>query len=113
MRRVLATFGNGDCGRLGHSSFDHACEEVPRVVRALVGVQPLASVAAGGAHTAALDGSGTLFTWGLNDKGQLGACDWCEGRVGCMGGSRQAHEAALVGNPGNGQPALRPRYPAL
>lgn len=72
MRRVLATFGNGDCGRLGHSAAEHMCEEVPRVVRALLGAPPLVAVAAGGAHTAALDGSGAVHTWGLNDKGQLG-----------------------------------------
>lgn len=71
-RRVLATFGNGDCGRLGHSLTELGCEEVPRMVRALLGTPPAAAVAAGGAHTAALDGSGTVYTWGLNDKGQLG-----------------------------------------
>lgn len=71
-RRVLATFGSGDCGRLGHSAVDHACEEVPRVVRALVGAPPPTAVACGGAHTAALDGSGSVWTWGLNDRGQLG-----------------------------------------
>ncbi|PSC71361.1 ultraviolet-B receptor UVR8 [Micractinium conductrix] len=72
MRRVLATFGNGDCGRLGHSLVDHAAEEVPRVVRSLLGGPPLAAVAAGGAHTVALDADGAVHTWGLNDKGQLG-----------------------------------------
>lgn len=48
-RRVLATFGSGDCGRLGHSAVDHACEEVPRVVRALVGAPTLDAVTCGGA----------------------------------------------------------------
>lgn len=72
MRRVLATFGNGDCGRLGHSLTEHACEEVPRVVRALLGTPPIRTVAAGGAHTVALDKRGTVYAWGLNDKGQLG-----------------------------------------
>lgn len=80
MRRVLATFGNGDCGRLGHSLADHGCEEVPRVVRALLGVPRLAQVVAGGAHTAAVDGEGSLYTWGLNDKGQLGALAGGAGR---------------------------------
>ena len=37
VRRVLATFGNGDCGRLGHSAAGHLAEEVPRVVAALLG----------------------------------------------------------------------------
>ncbi len=71
MRRVLATFGNGDCGRLGHSAADWLGEEVPRVVRALLGC-PVRTVAAGGAHTAALDYAGAVYTWGLNDRGQLG-----------------------------------------
>lgn len=71
MRRVLATFGNGDCGRLGHSAADFLGEEVPRVVRALLGC-PVRTAAAGGAHTAALDDAGAVYTWGLNDRGQLG-----------------------------------------
>ena len=70
-RPVLAPCGKGDCGRLGHSLTELGCEEVPRMVRALLGTPPAAAVAAGGAHTAALDGSGTVYTWGLNDKGQL------------------------------------------
>lgn len=71
MRRVLATFGNGDCGRLGHSAAEFLGEEVPRVVRALLGC-PVRTAAAGGAHTAALDDAGTVYAWGLNDRGQLG-----------------------------------------
>lgn len=71
LRRVLCTFGNGDCGRLGHSLADHASEELPRLVAALRST-PLKAVACGGAHTAALDEQGTVYSWGLNDKGQLG-----------------------------------------
>jgi alpha-tubulin suppressor-like RCC1 family protein len=40
-------------------------------VAALLG-SPLHQVAAGGAHTCALSEHGEVFTWGLNDKGQLG-----------------------------------------
>ena len=42
------------------------------MVRSLLGGPPLAAVAAGGAHTVALDADGAVHTWGLNDKGQLG-----------------------------------------
>ena len=41
------------------------------MVAALLG-SPLHNVAAGGAHTCALSERGEVFTWGLNDKGQLG-----------------------------------------
>ena len=41
------------------------------MVAALLG-SPLQQVAAGGAHTCALSERGEVFTWGLNDKGQLG-----------------------------------------
>jgi alpha-tubulin suppressor-like RCC1 family protein len=33
---------------------------------------PVAALAAGDSHSAALTANGFLFTWGLNDKGQLG-----------------------------------------
>lgn len=33
---------------------------------------PVAALAAGDSHSAALTQNGFLFTWGLNDKGQLG-----------------------------------------
>ena len=54
MRRVVASWGNGDFGRLGHGQ---AClsEEVPKLCAMLseIGAQ---QVACGGAHTAVVAG---------------------------------------------------------
>eukprot|EP00884_Botryococcus_braunii_P015207 jgi/Botrbrau1/236/Bobra.0022s0212.1 len=69
-RRVLASWGNGDFGRLGHGS-PCTAETRPRVVNALAG-QEVVQVACGGAHTAVVAGDGTVYTMGLNDHGQLG-----------------------------------------
>lgn len=74
MKKVIATAGNVDCGRLGHVVGSHASFEFFTVVKSLVGVQPRA-VAAGGAHTAVLADDGTVFTFGLNSRGQLGHSD--------------------------------------
>lgn len=70
LRRVLATFGNGDCGRLGFARVG-VSEQLPRVVKALLDVQ-IKQAACGGAHTVVLADDGTVFTMGLNDHGQLG-----------------------------------------
>jgi alpha-tubulin suppressor-like RCC1 family protein len=66
-RRVLATAGSLDCGRLGRGGAADALT----VVRSLLDVD-VAAVAAGGAHTAVLAADGALLTFGLNDAGQLG-----------------------------------------
>lgn len=71
LRRVLATFGCGDCGRLGLGPDALMSQQVPHVVRALLDTQ-LAAVACGGAHTAAVTDDGSLYTFGLNDRSQLG-----------------------------------------
>ncbi|KAK9831971.1 hypothetical protein WJX81_004301 [Elliptochloris bilobata] len=73
-RRLLACWGNTDGGRLGHGFQVIKCL-FPRVVAALLNhdaTQDIAHVACGGAHTAAIAGDGTVFTFGLNDAGQLG-----------------------------------------
>ena len=69
-RRVLATWGNGDCGRLGSARLGIS-ELLPRVVSALLDVQ-IEAVACGGAHTAVVAADGTVYAMGLNDRGQLG-----------------------------------------
>jgi len=86
-RLLLATFGNGQHGRLGHGT--QASELVPRAVAGLAGV---VSVACGGAHTACVTADGGLWSWGMNDRGQLGhsgdrafvAVEFCFSR--CLGG---------------------------
>jgi len=56
--------------RLGHG-LQCLSEEVPRVVLSLAESTTM-SVACGFAHTAALAGDGSVYTFGLNDAGQLG-----------------------------------------
>ncbi|GAX82152.1 hypothetical protein CEUSTIGMA_g9580.t1 [Chlamydomonas eustigma] len=66
--RFLACFGNGLSGRLGTGV---KSENFPRILGALIGYD-MKQASCGGAHTAAVTDDGTLFTFGLNDKGQLG-----------------------------------------
>lgn len=67
MNRLVATFGNGQHGRLGHDS----SALFPRVLAALAG-ESAAAVSAGGAHTAVVTDAGGLWTFGLNNHGQTG-----------------------------------------
>jgi alpha-tubulin suppressor-like RCC1 family protein len=66
----VATWGNGDWGRLG----DGACKNktVPCRVRSLPADAAPLAVAAGGAHTVVLLTDGRVLSCGLNDYGQLG-----------------------------------------
>lgn len=73
MKRLLVTFGNGSYGRLGHG-WPAQSESFPKVVTELIGAA-VKHVTCGGAHTVAVTGSGTLFSFGLNNHGQLGACE--------------------------------------
>uniref|UniRef100_T1IIC6 RCC1-like domain-containing protein n=1 Tax=Strigamia maritima TaxID=126957 RepID=T1IIC6_STRMM len=62
------SYGLGSRGQLGHSGLTN--ENVPRKVEALDGVA-IASIAAGGWHSAALDTIGSVYMWGWNESGQL------------------------------------------
>lgn len=62
--------GSNTHGQLGVSGLQQASE--PQLVQAGDGVGRWAALAFGRAHAAGLTGSGQLFTWGLNGKGQLG-----------------------------------------
>lgn len=72
MRRFLATCGNGQHGRLGHGV---ACanELFPRIVAALGA--GLKQASCGGAHCAVVTDEGALWTFGINNNGQLGHSD--------------------------------------
>ena len=66
-RKLLACWGNGDFGRLGHGA---AClsEELPRVVSSLADCT-LTAVACGSAHTAVLGGILRLSNgWKMKDN---------------------------------------------
>jgi len=69
LRRLAATWGNADFGRLGHGAITGV--EAPRLVEGLK-TTDASQVASGGAHTAVVAQDGTLYTFGLNDHGQLG-----------------------------------------
>lgn len=72
MRRHLVTFGTGDCGRLGHG-IPLVSLFYPRILRGPWGESdPPREVAAGAAHTLFCTDEGGVFSFGLNDRGQLG-----------------------------------------
>eukprot|EP00877_Chromochloris_zofingiensis_P002431 jgi/Chrzof1/12189/Cz06g24150.t1 len=75
LRRFLACFGNGQFGRLGHGP--ETDQIFPKIVSTLAGSH-IKQVSCGGAHTAVVTDDGCLFTFGINDKGQLGHSDDCK-----------------------------------
>lgn len=88
-RLLVATFGNGQHGRLGHGS--QASEVFPRAVAALARrAGDVVAVACGGAHTACVTADGALWTFGMNDRGQLGH----SGERGWVAVSVSFHEVA-------------------
>lgn len=68
-RRVLTAFGSSDHGRLGLGAVPGSL--IPQVLASLCR-ESIFDVRCGGAHTAAVSDDGSLYTWGLNDFGQLG-----------------------------------------
>lgn len=69
-QRLLACWGNGDFGRLGHGA-SNLGESIPRVCSYLSDVS-VAYASCGGAHTVVLTDNGAVFSMGLNEDGQLG-----------------------------------------
>jgi alpha-tubulin suppressor-like RCC1 family protein len=65
----VLSWGRGGHGRLGHGGA--ACEDAPRHVEGLRGVD-VVHIAAGGMHSAAVSVDGLLYTWGHAAHGQLG-----------------------------------------
>lgn len=63
-------WGGNDKGQLGRGTSDPSPSIVPTKIATLSGVT---DISAGSNHFCALEGDGTVWCWGLNDKGQLGA----------------------------------------
>jgi alpha-tubulin suppressor-like RCC1 family protein len=75
---AVFSWGEGRFGRLGHGGT--TSERAPRLVEVLASAsQPLRSVAAGGASSAAIDGAGVLWTWG---SAAFDACGHGDGAAG-------------------------------
>lgn len=66
----LLTWGRGADGRLGHGK-PYVDLDAPKVVSQLRGIE-IIRVALGRAHGLAISKNGRIFTWGCNDRGQLG-----------------------------------------
>ncbi|XP_009473150.1 PREDICTED: probable E3 ubiquitin-protein ligase HERC3 [Nipponia nippon] len=69
----LFTWGQNAHGQLGVGSQTTLVPQ-PQLVERLKGI-PLAQIAAGGAHSAAVSLSGAVYSWGKNNFGQLGLGD--------------------------------------
>ena len=67
---VLAR-GLNEYGQLGDGTITPCCTEVVGPVQ-VSGLSDVVAIAVGGAHSIALKSDGTVWTWGLNHKGQLG-----------------------------------------
>ena len=68
-RGEVYSFGFGQQGQLGHGVCQN--ESKPRLIQALECFQ-IIQVAAGDRHALALADNGACFSWGCNDRGQLG-----------------------------------------
>ncbi|KAK0414093.1 hypothetical protein QR680_007143 [Steinernema hermaphroditum] len=66
------TWGANECGQLGHGDFIARREPFP--VNKLIGVQGV-KVVAGDEHSAVLTGTGEVYVWGSNCRGQLKQTD--------------------------------------
>uniref|UniRef100_A0A182Y8S6 Uncharacterized protein n=1 Tax=Anopheles stephensi TaxID=30069 RepID=A0A182Y8S6_ANOST len=67
------SWGGGLRGQLGNGEIT-ALSDQPRIVEGLAGVKVI-DIAAQGWHSAAVSSFGDLYTWGWNNKGQLGLPD--------------------------------------
>jgi len=66
----LWAWGANEAGQLGIGTTTNAA--APALVRGFPGGTRIVTIAAGGAHSLAVDADGNLWSWGLNLEGQLG-----------------------------------------
>ncbi|XP_023245825.1 ultraviolet-B receptor UVR8 [Copidosoma floridanum] len=66
------SIGMGTRGQLGHGDLED-CDE-PKLIEALAGLKVL-QITASGWHSAVVTDQGDLYTWGWNNRGQLGLPD--------------------------------------
>ncbi|KAL4469467.1 hypothetical protein ABPG74_004720 [Tetrahymena malaccensis] len=69
----LLTWGRGNRGQLGHSSFENCI--LPTPVNFFIKMS-IVSVSCGWQHTLALNNEGRAFSWGFGEDGQLGLGDY-------------------------------------
>ena len=62
------TCGNNDYGQLGYATYTTYTTQYAIIQ----GTSTVVALAAGGSHTVALGNDGSVWSWGLNDSGQLG-----------------------------------------
>ena len=76
--------GSNECGQLGRDC-DEDEEDFSCILRRVTGLgsEPVAFIASGGGHSAALTESRQLFLWGLNHRGQRGTGVNTRGAVRC------------------------------
>jgi alpha-tubulin suppressor-like RCC1 family protein len=67
------SFGSGIKGRLGHG--DQDIRFIPTKIESLERTGKIVSLAAGGSHSLVLNEEGQVFSFGGNDRGQLGLGD--------------------------------------
>lgn len=68
-RGQVSTWGSGKYGQLGHGVVEN--EQSPKELMALAGLK-VTQIAAGGFYSCAVTEDGDLYTWGMNNFGQLG-----------------------------------------
>lgn len=103
-------WGSGDFGKLGNNNTFGNCTRSPGCV--VGGFSDWQQVSAGGAHTFGLRSNGSVWTWGLNNCGQLGNnstfnagspvsvvggfTDWCQVSAGWGDGDAGARPFGLA-----------------
>ena len=70
----MFTWGSGGGGELGLGD-DRSSELLPTLVRGELQNQAVVQVAAGNRHSTCVVEDGSVYTWGNNDKGQLGVAN--------------------------------------